>query len=166
MRIESLTLMNFALRPFSPDDQDFLFRLYADTRREEVSSFGWPAAQQEMFLRMQFNAQQGWYGMAYAGADHQIVVLDDNPVGRILVFRESDANRLVDIALLGQFRGHGIGTQLLRDLIDRSSQENRAVRLQVLKSNRARHLYERLGFVEMGQDDLYYQMERKPAFGP
>lgn len=158
--------MNFALKPYSPDDQDFLFRLYADTRTQEMSLFGWPAAQQETFLRMQFNAQQHWYGMAYSGGDHQIVLVEGQPVGRILVFRESGANRLVDIALLAPFRGHGIGTQLLRDLIGKSSQENLPVALQVLKNNPARHLYERLGFVITGEDGMYYQMERKPAFGP
>lgn len=157
--------MNFTLRTFSPDQQDFLFALYADTRQQEVSSFGWPAAQQEAFLRMQFNAQQHWYEMAYPEADHQLIMVDARPVGRILVFRESDAYRLVDIALLSEFRGRGIGTQLLRNLIDKSGKEGLPLRLQVLKSNRARHLYQRLGFVETGDDGMYCQMQKKPALG-
>jgi ribosomal protein S18 acetylase RimI-like enzyme len=154
--------VNFTLRPFSAEDQDFLFQLYADTRQEEVSAFGWPAAQQEMFLRMQFNAQQRWYGMAYPGADHQLILLESEPAGRIMVFREQEANRLVDIALLSRFRGRGIGGQLLQALIDQSGKQGLAVRLQVLKTNRARHLYHRSGFVETGDDGLYLQMERKP----
>jgi ribosomal protein S18 acetylase RimI-like enzyme len=158
--------MNFTLRTFSPDRQDFLFALYADTRQQEVSSFGWSAAQQEAFFRMQFNAQQRWYEMAYPGADHQLIMVDAQPVGRILVFRESDAYRLVDIALLSGFRGRGIGTQLLRDLIDKSGKEGLPLRLQVLKSNRARHLYQRLGFVETGDDGMYCQMQMKTALGP
>lgn len=154
--------MNFTLRPFSSDDQNFLFQLYADTRQEEITSFGWPVAQQETFLRMQFNAQQGWYGMAYPGADHQLIVVENESAGRILVFREKDANRLVDIALLSRFRSHGIGAQLVRRLIEKSSAEGLPVRLQVFKTNRARHLYQRLGFIETGDDGMYLQMEKKP----
>lgn len=151
------------LRPFSPDDQTFLLDLYADTRREEVAAFGWPAAEQEMFLRMQFKAQQQSYQMTYSGADHHLILVDGQLAGRILVFRESGANLLVDIALLSQFRSQGIGAQLLQELIDKSTQQGLAVRLQVLKSNRARRLYDRLGFVEIGHDGMYYQMEKKAA---
>jgi len=152
--------MTFSLRPFSPEHQEFLLQLYADTRRDEIASFGWPAAQQEAFLLMQFKAQQSWYETAYSGADHQLIFVDGEPVGRILVFRESGANRLVDIALLSAFRSQGIGTQLLRDLIGQSAREGLAVRLQVLKTNRAKHVYERLGFVEIGEDGMYVQMEK------
>jgi ribosomal protein S18 acetylase RimI-like enzyme len=152
--------MTFTLRPFSPEHQEFLFRLYADTRRDEIAGFGWPAAQQEIFLRMQFRAQQSWYGTAYSGADHQLIVVDGEPVGRIMVFRESGANRLVDIALLSAYRSRGIGTQLLRDLIDQSARDGLAVRLQVLKTNRAKRVYERLGFIETGGDGIYVEMEK------
>lgn len=149
------------LRPISPDDQDFLFQLYADTRRPEVAAFGWPAAQQDVFLRMQFTAQQQWYQMAYPGAEHHLILVDGEPAGRILVFREPDANRLVDIALLSHFRNRRIGTQLLQDLMSKSAQLGLSVRLQVLKANPARHLYSRLGFAQTGEDAMYFQMEKR-----
>jgi ribosomal protein S18 acetylase RimI-like enzyme len=154
--------MNLFLRPFTEEDQEFLFRLYASTREGEIASFGWDAEQQEMFLRMQFNARQRWYETAYSGADHQLILDQNQPVGRILVLAEDEANLLVDIALLSEYRGRGIGTQLLRDLIAKSERQGRAVRLQVLKSNPARRLYERLGFVQTGEDDMYYQMKTLP----
>src|SRR5215469_8970192 len=129
--------MNITLRPFPADHQDFLFKLYASTRAAEFSAFGWNAAQLEAFLRMQFNAQKQWYEVAYRGADHQLILADEQPAGRILVFREADANLLVDIALLDEYRNRGIGKQLLQDLIARSEKEGRGVRLQVLKNNPA-----------------------------
>lgn len=110
---------------------------------------------------MQFKAQQGWYGVAYSGADHNLIMVEERPVGRILVFREADANRLVDIALLSEVRSHGIGGALLQDLIANSARESLGVRLQVLKTNRACHLYQRLGFVQTGDDGMYLQMEKK-----
>jgi ribosomal protein S18 acetylase RimI-like enzyme len=155
--------MHIALRPFSPQDGEFLFHLYASTRQHEIAAFGWPPAQQEAFLRMQFNAQKHWYDMAYSGADHQVIMIDDKPAGRILVFRDKDSTRLVDIALLTEYRNQGIGTQLLLDLINACENERLPLRLQVTRNNPARHLYERLGFVITGEDAMYYEMERKPA---
>src|SRR5690349_15204193 len=98
-----LKSMNITVRPFPADHQEFLFKLYASTRQDEISAFGWSPAQEVAFLRMQFNAQQRWYEMAYADADHQLVLADEQPAGRILTWREVDGVRLVDIALLPQY---------------------------------------------------------------
>ena len=155
--------MNISLQPFPSNHQDFLFTLYASTREHEISAFGWPPAQQEAFLRMQFNAQQQWYKTAFAAADHQLIFVDGKPAGRILVFHDTDSLRLVDIALLSEYRNRGIGQQLLESLISKSEKEGLPVRLQVLKSNPAFRLYQRLGFATTGDDGLYYQMERKPG---
>jgi len=155
--------MNISLRPFPPDNQDFLFKLYASTRQDEISVLGWNPAQQDAFLRMQFNAQRRWYETAYGQAEHQLILVDEQPAGRILTAREGDACRLVDIALLTEYRNRGIGTQLLRDLIAKSERDKLSVVLQVFKSNPALHLYQRLGFVTTGEDSMYYQMERKTA---
>jgi ribosomal protein S18 acetylase RimI-like enzyme len=154
--------MKLTLRPFIPEDPEFLFQLYASTRQQEVAAFGWPPAQQEAFLRMQLNAQKRSYEMGYPGADHQLILIDDQPAGRILVFRDKDSQRLVDIALLPEYRNRGIGTQLLRDLIGNCENEGLPLRLHVTKINPARHLYERLGFVVTGEDGMYYEMEKKP----
>jgi hypothetical protein len=67
--------MKTTLRPAGAEDQDFLFKLYASTRAHEIAAFGWPAAQQEAFLRMQFTAQQRGYESVYPQAEHQIVEL-------------------------------------------------------------------------------------------
>ena len=154
--------MDIRLRPCTPDDQSFLFQLYADTRRQEVSAFGWDPAQQDAFLRMQFNAQQRSYEMAYPNAEHEIILGDDQPVGRMLVLHGADAKVLVDIALLASHRGQGTGGKLLQELIARSDRERVPVRLQVHRGNPARRLYERLGFIQTGEDAMYFQMERTP----
>lgn len=155
--------MNIELRPVCTNDQDFLYRLYASTRLAELALFGWNPAQQEAFLRMQFNAQQQSYEMTYQGADHQVILLDSRPVGRILVHRENNAHVLVDIALLDEYRNRGIGTRLLQQLIASTAQQGAPLRLQVIKSNPALHLYQRLGFVKTGAEGMHFQMEIKPA---
>ena len=155
--------MTISLRPFRPDDQEFLYRLYVSTRLHEIGGFGWPAAQQEMFLRMQFNAQYHSYEAAYGKAEHQIVELDGQPAGRVMVLWEKDFALLVDIALLEEHRGRGFGGELLGELIQQCKDKRLPLRLQVLKTNPARRLYERLGFISTGEDQMYIQMERRPG---
>lgn len=155
--------MTISLRPFRPDDQEFLYQLYASTRLHEIAGFGWPAAQQEMFLRMQFNSQYRSYEAAYGQAEHQIVEQDSKPVGRIMVLWQTEFALLVDIALLAEHRGRAIGGDLLRDLIQKCVRKKVPLRLQVLKTNPALRLYRRLGFATTGEDQMYIQMERQPS---
>jgi len=155
--------MTISLRQFRPDDQEFLYQLYASTRQHEIAGFGWPAAQQEMFLRMQFNAQYRSYESIYGQAEHQIVEQDGKPVGRIMVLWQKDFTLLVDIALLAEHRGRAIGGDLIRDLIQQCARKRVPLRLQVLKTNRALKLYQRLGFTTTGEDQMYIQMERQPG---
>ncbi len=66
-------------------------------------------------------------------------------------------------SLLPERRNQGLGARLLEELIAESDQAGRPVNLQVLKTNPALHLYQRLGFVQTGEDQMYFQMERAAA---
>jgi ribosomal protein S18 acetylase RimI-like enzyme len=151
--------MNTRLRSSLPEDRDFLFRLYASTREQEFSALGWPAVQQEAFLRMQFNAQQQWYAATYSTAVSQIIEQDHQPIGRMIVQREPGIWRLLDISLLPEHRGRGIGGELIRALIKECVQSGAVLQLQVLNTNPAQRLYTRLGFIKTGEDQIYTQME-------
>jgi ribosomal protein S18 acetylase RimI-like enzyme len=162
-----LTIMKPQLRPALPEDRDFLFQLYASTREQELRVFGWPAAQQEAFLRMQFNAQQQWYAATYSNAENQIIENGHQPIGRMIVQREHDTWRLLDISLLPEHRGQGIGGELVRALIKDCWAAGAVLQLQVLNTNPAQRLYTRLGFIKTGEDQIYTQMElRPPTTGP
>jgi ribosomal protein S18 acetylase RimI-like enzyme len=78
------------------------------------------------------------------------------------VARQPDEYRLVDLALLSKYRGQGIGTKLLQELISKAAAEGLPVRFHVELNNRARHLYERLGFKPMRENGPYLLMERVP----
>jgi ribosomal protein S18 acetylase RimI-like enzyme len=155
--------MTISLRPAGPGDQEFLFKLYASTRQAEIEALGWNPAQQEAFLRMQFNAQRRWYAMAYPAAVEQIVEVNRQPAGRLMVAKDDGVATLVDISLLSEHRGCGIGGGLLRELLHQCSDDQTSLRLQVLKTNPAARLYDRLGFLKVAEDDLYLHMEKKPS---
>ena len=146
-----------------PDDQEFLYQLYASTRLHEIAGFGWPAAQQEMFLRMQFNAQYRSYEAAYGQAEHQIVEQDGaargphhGAVGER--FRAAGGYCVADgTSWPGDWR------RPASDLIQKCARKKVPLRLQVLKTNPALRLYQRLGFATTGEDQMYIQMERRPG---
>jgi ribosomal protein S18 acetylase RimI-like enzyme len=150
------------LRPSLPEDRDFLFRLYASTRMEEIRGFGWTAVQQEAFFRMQFNAQQQWYQATYSTAENQIIEKGQEPIGRMIVQREGGIWRLLDISLLPEHRGQGIGGELISALIKDCVAVGAVLHLQVVNTNAAQRLYTRLGFIKTGQDQIYTQMELRP----
>ncbi len=111
---------NVALRPVEPGDEGFLYRVYASTRQEELSLVSWDEAQKEAFLRMQFDAQARHYRERYPGAAFQVVLSGGCPTGRLYVARWPGEIRIVDIAILPEHRGTGIGTSLLESLIAES----------------------------------------------
>ena len=157
--------MNISLRTATTEDEAFLYALYCDTRADETAAWQMDAAQVETIMRLQFSARQQSYHNQYAGAEHSIVLCDDRPVGRVLIARSVTAFHLVDIALLGEFRGRGIGRHLLEDLLAEAENEGKPVRLHVEPFNRALRLYKRLGFEKIADKGAYYLMERAAGEG-
>lgn len=146
-------------RPVSADDADLLFRVYAASRADEVAAWGWPPAQQESFLRMQFRARAQSYAGAYPDAAHSILLCNGEAAGSAIVWRNGSEFRLVDIALLPEFRNCGLGTLWMTRLIRQAEAAGVLLRLQVFQGNRAAELYRRLGFVAKSNGGMYVEME-------
>jgi ribosomal protein S18 acetylase RimI-like enzyme len=153
-------------RPIGPDDEPFLYRVYAGTRTEELAPLPWDAAQKEAFLRMQFTAQHRHYQDQFPDASFEVVFADAHPVGRLYVQRSPEELHVIDIALLPEHRRAGIGTALLNDLLAEADQDGVPVRIHVERFNPALRLYERLGFTVIGDTGVYFHMERAPAARP
>lgn len=147
-----------SLRQAGPEDDAFLLALYADTRADEMAAWGLDAATREMLVQMQFRAQHGQYAAQYPDADHDIVLLDGRPVGRLYVDRTEERLLLIDVSLGAEVRGRGLGTRLLRGLLAEAGRAGLPVQLSVRRANPARRLYARLGFTATGGDDVYEQM--------
>lgn len=156
--------MKISLRPAGPTDEDFLFQVYAGSRADEVAGFGWDEAQQTAFLRMQFGAQQRAYGWQFPGAEHSIIILDEEMAGRLIVVGNDHELRLTDITLLSEHRNRGAGTLIVKELQGQARERGLPLRLRVLKSNvAAQRLYERLGFSQTDESDTHFMMEWRPS---
>ena len=151
--------MNVALRDADESDAGFLLELYRDTRIDEIAAWGWNAEQADAFLRMQHNARALGYAAQHPEATDSIILMDDEPVGRMLVDHLPNEIWLVDIALQRKWRGRGVGSQLIRQLIEAGRDKGKPVRLHVSTINPAKRLYERLGFTTVGEDGGYFLME-------
>jgi ribosomal protein S18 acetylase RimI-like enzyme len=151
------------LRPVGPADHPFLFRVYASTRAEELALVGWTEEQKQTFLLQQFTAQRAAWGEHCAGADFRIIEVDGVPAGRFYVKRRPEEIRLVDIALLPEYRRAGIGTGLIRSLLAEGKARSLPVTLHVEVFNPARRLYERLGFEAVEDRGVYILMRWLPG---
>lgn len=123
----------------------------------------WDDTQKDAFLRSQFDAQDAWWRENYSDARFEVIVVDGEPAGRLYVHRGNSEMRIVDIALLPEHRGGGIGTRLLEELLAEGDADGKSVTIHVERFNPALRLYERLGFKVAEDKGVYLFLERPPA---
>ena len=140
-------------------DREFLAALYASTRDEELRAVDWSEEDKARFLRQQFEAQDRHYREHYPGASLDVICDAEAPVGRLYVYRTPAEVRLMDIALVPAYRGQGIGSRLVADLLAGAAAERQKVTLHVEPWNPAKRLYDRLGFRVLEERGAYVFME-------
>jgi ribosomal protein S18 acetylase RimI-like enzyme len=150
------------LRQVEETDDSFIESVYASTRQDVLGLTNWPEQQKKAFIIMQSMAQLAEYKKSYPGAAFQIIMYKKKPAGRFYTWENDDEFRLIDITLLPLFRGKGIGSFLLKELIKKSNTTAKKISLHVEPINPALHLYRRLGFIYIKNNGRYFYMERKP----
>lgn len=158
--------MDVELRPVTAADRDVLLAVYASTRADEMAVVPWSDADKDAFVRLQFEAQDRHYRAHFPSADHDLVLVDGRPAGRLWVDRGPDEIRILDLALLPEARGRGVGTRLLLALVDEGQRAGVVVRLHVEDGNPARRLYDRLGFTPAGRTGVHLMMEHRCETSP
>ena len=123
----------------------------------------WTAQQKAAFLEMQFNAQWSHYEQYYPQAAFLVIEHDGKPIGRIYIDRSTDEICLVDIALIPEARGKGLGRELIQEILDEARQTGKRVAIHVERFNPAMRLYERLGFKAVEENGVYYLMRWSPS---
>ncbi len=153
--------MAHRLRPATPDDRALLLAVYASTRADELALTGWPQAQCQAFVEMQFDAQWRHYNQQHPQSLCQLVVADGpgagSCLGRLWVDRSGERLHVLDIALLPAARGQGTGSALLRGLMAEARQRGVPLTISVEIHNPARRLYDRLGFQPQGAPQGIHQ---------
>ena len=153
------TSVKLELRPICDTDIAFLSKLYASTRTQELSQVPWSEPEKQLFLDQQFDTQHQYYQQQFPVASFDVVLSGDKPIGRLYVDQREDEIRLIDIALIPDSRGRGIGSQLINDILEHACSQSKAVRIHVEVSNPAMRLYKRLGFKQIDDNGIYHLME-------
>lgn len=157
-----MTDKKISFRVITPEDECFLYQVYASTRERELALLEWDEKEKDRFLKMQFAAQHQHYQKHFPEARFEIVTFNQHPIGRLYVDYREDEIRIIDIALLPGFRRKGIGTKLLRDLLEKATQDSLPVRIHVEPDNPAMNLYKSLKFQKVLEHGPYILMEWLP----
>jgi ribosomal protein S18 acetylase RimI-like enzyme len=142
-------------QPITDADAAFLRALYADVRAEEMAPVPWSEAQKLAFLAKQSDLQHRHYVANYPGADLLLIESDSIPIGRIYVYRSASEIRLMDIALVPDWRNRGIGSGLVSELMAEARASDSSITLHVEPANPAQRMYRRLGFTLIEQRGVY-----------
>ncbi len=145
---------NLTLRPATNEDTEFAriahHEAYRDVIERQFGSFD-ETAQDEFFFK-------SWSG----NAGFQIINWGGQPAGYTRVEETPEYIYGHELVLLPEHQSKGIGSFLLNSWQENAKSKNIPLKLQVLKDNKAKELYERVGFVETGQTDTHYEMEWSP----
>ncbi len=141
---------DYELRQATRADYEFLYRLHVAAMRDLVTRvWGWEDAWQEQFFADHFDP-----------AHSRTVVVNGEDVGVIAIEWNVVDAFIVNIEILPDYQGRGLGAALVHGIIAAADSRNLPVRLHVLKINPARRLYERLGFVINGETETHFLMTR------
>lgn len=149
------------LRPAAAADEIFVRRLFKAVRAEQFASANLPAELLDALLEQQLRAQSAGYAAQFPEAASLIVIHNEMPVGRLIVRARRDSWRIVDIALMPEAQGRGIGADLVEAMAGAARRAGAGeLNLSVRTANAAaRRLYARLGFTEIGDDGAYVAMK-------
>lgn len=151
------------LRPAVAEDESFLRQVYASTRASELEQVPWSAEQKAAFCDMQFTAQDTHYRANYTAAQFLVIEREGVPAGRLYVERQEAEIHIIDIAFIPEHRGAGLGTFLLRELMEEAAAGGKKVTIYVEKFNPALRLYHRLGYQHVEEVGVYFLMEWLPG---
>lgn len=147
------------LRPVSDNDREFLLKVYEASRAFEMQFVNWDDQTKWTFLKHQFDAQHAHYREHYQGAELDIILIDGKPRGRFYVFRGPGQIAIMDITLLPDFRGRGIGSKLIRGLLAEAAKSECSVRVFLETFNPYQPIFAKLGFQIVHDDGVSRRYE-------
>jgi len=139
----------YQLRDANQTDYDFVFDLNKIVYEDYIVKVwgGWDNEFQRQFFDKRFRSER-----------IQIILNEDKAIG-VLEIKENDCQLYIEeIQIIPGSQGKGIGTEIMNDILDKAFRLNKSVGLKVLKINRAKEFYERLGFRVTGETDTHFVM--------
>jgi ribosomal protein S18 acetylase RimI-like enzyme len=153
--------MRIARRRETPRDEAFLRRLIVDTVAHELGADAWPEPMRGHLLGIQFEGRRQSQRANYPDAVSEVIEVDGQNAGWIVVVTMPHEVRLVEIMVAAEFRGQGIGSAAIGEVLAAAESAGKPVLLNVnVMNSRAIRLYERLGFRRIGGDEVQHSMQK------
>ncbi|MFC1439593.1 GNAT family N-acetyltransferase [Streptacidiphilus sp. N1-10] len=148
--------LHWTLRPATPADVETIAELRAAVMRRDLERLG---RFDEHRVRQRFRDS--------FAPEHTSVILAGKAFAGCVTLRPvPDGQWLESFYLDPAVQGRGLGSAVLRTLLERTDADGVPVRLQVLQGSAARRLYERHGFTVEDQDPVDVLMVRQPPATP
>lgn len=151
-----------SLRSATEADDELLVALYGSIRAEELARTGWDAQQRERFIRSQFAAQRASYRSRRPDGREELIQLDDAAIGRLYSDRSGETDHLLDICLFPEYRGCGVGSEVLGRVLQRAAVTGRRVTIYVERFNRSFAFFKRHGFRQAAENGIHLLLEWCP----
>lgn len=139
---------------------EFLLRLFKENRLDLTYISGLSEQQKTEFIFKQFTMEQEQLIQIYPGAEFNIVMLNEEPVGQLYIQHGKATDRILEIGLLEEYRGLGIGRKILTSVIEDAIKKSKCICLQVAWFNHAAYLfYKKMGFQVIEDKGVFYEMQ-------
>ena len=140
--------LKFELRPASGDDFQFCWLLYCDLMKPVTAEL------------LQWNelGQRRVVEQSLTDNGTSMIVVSGSDIGWFQIKETPEEIYLGQLYVMPSMQNRGIGTAVVWRLCDRAFRERKALTLEVMKNNRARLLYERLGFGTVGSSKYKLNM--------
>lgn len=152
------TEMKLSFSPITSSDSTFLFALYGTTREDEMAVVPWTEEQKAAFLQTQFEAQHQHYIAKYPSGSFQIIRSKSENIGRLYLCELDDEIRIIDISIMPEQRGKGIGGKIVSDILRNAA---KPVTIYLESFNPSQALFKRLGFAPVSDEGIYQLWEKK-----
>jgi len=147
-------IIDYSLIRLIPADETYREFSYQVKKAAEgeyiISMFGWDE-----------DVQRGFHAKAWQQQKPDIINYDGKPIGTIATIESQDCIEIGQFLILPEYQNRGIGTHLLKDILDKADHLGRNVTLKFLKNNPVKSLYLRNGFRIVDTDEILHYMERK-----
>lgn len=143
-------------------DCAFLVELYKQITTERLQLGDFPEPLRTNLIDSQYRTRELHYQGIGTQKEDFIIELEGKPIGSVITIDSLEEIQLADIAILPTYQGQGYGSITIRNLIEKSTETSRSLRLHVEKNGKALSLYRRLGFETIEENEVHDLMEWKP----
>jgi len=147
-------------------DYSLIKHVPADESHREFSYMVKKAAEGEYITQIwgwDEDIQIDFHAAAWQQDRPDIIIYNDKIIGTIAVIENEDDIEVKQFFILPEYQNRGIGSYLLKQVLDEADHSGRIAKLKYLKNNPVGSLYKRNGFEIVGAAENFYLMERRPG---